>query len=168
MAVAAITPDGSPKRSLALTPRGSAEPYQEDPSRSTQRITAAPGARPATGVNHPQHRCGPGRGAQSTDTPPQTPGSAQKQRRRLRQQWGAARGGSSTVCRREEVRFQGPNIPDAVNNKIRDDVPKKKCENRGNGGKWGGMGQDGGTQPSKDDTSSPISPPFSHGFPVLE
>ena len=58
MAVAAITPAGALKRNLALTTRGSAQPHQEDPGRSTQLITAVPGSRPATGGNHPQHRCG--------------------------------------------------------------------------------------------------------------
>ena len=36
------------------SPPGSAQPYQEDPGRSTQLITAVPGSRPATGGNHPQ------------------------------------------------------------------------------------------------------------------
>ena len=58
MAVAAITPAGLLMRNLALTTRGSAQPYQEDPGRSTQLITAVPGSRPATAGNHPQHRCG--------------------------------------------------------------------------------------------------------------
>ena len=41
------------------SPPGSAKPYQEDPGGSTQLITAVPGSRPATGGNHPQHRCTP-------------------------------------------------------------------------------------------------------------
>ena len=52
-AVAAIAPTGLLMRNLALTTRGSAQPYQEDPGRSTQLITAVPGSRPATGGNHP-------------------------------------------------------------------------------------------------------------------
>ena len=54
MAVAAITsplpPANSLERSLALAPRGSAQPYHEDPRRSTQLITAVPRSRSQAGA----------------------------------------------------------------------------------------------------------------------
>ena len=49
VAVSAITP---PVRSSQVwrSPPGSAEPYQEDPRRLTQLITAMPGSRPRAGT----------------------------------------------------------------------------------------------------------------------
>ena len=49
VAVVAITPAGSSSE-VWHSPPGSAKPYQEDPWRSTQLITAVPGSRPRAGT----------------------------------------------------------------------------------------------------------------------